>query len=59
MVTQRLSITKSDPFKCFHSGPEIIRLTVVVCVLFPLSLRNVEDLMHEPGIGISHETERY
>ncbi len=28
-------------------------------VRFPLSLRNVEDLLHERGIDVSHETERY
>ena len=28
-------------------------------VRFPLSLRNVEDLMHERGIDISHETVRF
>jgi len=28
-------------------------------VRFPLSLRNVEDLLHERGIDISHETGRY
>lgn len=28
-------------------------------VRFPLSLRNVEDLLHERGIDISHETVRY
>jgi len=27
-------------------------------VRFPLSLRNVEDLLHERGIGISYETVR-
>ena len=26
---------------------------------FPLSLRNVDDLLHERGIKISHETVRY
>jgi putative transposase len=26
---------------------------------FPLSLRNVEDLLHERGIEISHETVRF
>ena len=26
---------------------------------FPLSLRNVEDLLHERGIDVSHETVRY
>jgi transposase-like protein len=28
-------------------------------ILFPLSLRNVEDLPHERGIEISHETVRF
>jgi len=28
-------------------------------VHFPLSLRNVEDLLHERGIEISHETVRF
>ena len=52
-------MTKTDPFKYFHSSPEIIRLAVMMHVRFPLSLRNVEDLLHERGIDISHETVRY
>ena len=52
-------MTKTDPFKGFHSSPEIIRLAVMLYVRFPLSLRNVEDLLHERGIDISHETVRY
>jgi putative transposase len=28
-------------------------------VRFPLSLRNVEDLLHERGVEISHETVRF
>lgn len=52
-------MTKTDPFKYFHSSPEIIRLAVMMYVRFPLSLRNVEDLLHERGIHISHETVRY
>ena len=50
---------KSDPFKGFQSSPEIIRLAVMLYVRFPLSLRNVEDLLHERGIDISHETVRF
>ncbi len=50
---------KTDPFKYFHRSPEIIRLAVMMYVCFPLSLRNVEDLLHERGIDISHETVRY
>ena len=40
-------------------SPEIIRLAVMRYVRFPLSLRNVEDLLHERGIEISHETVRF
>jgi putative transposase len=40
-------------------SPEIIRLAVMLYVRFPLSLRNVEDLLHERGIDVSHETVRY
>jgi putative transposase len=50
---------KTDPFKGFQSSPEIIRLAVMLYVRFPLSLRNVEDLLHERGIDICHETDRY
>ena len=52
-------MTKSDPFKGFQSSPEIIRLAVMLYIRFPLSLRNVEDLLHERGIDVSHETVRY
>lgn len=52
-------MTKRDPFKYFHSSGAIIRLAVMMYVRFPLSLRNVEDLLHERGIDISHETVRF
>ena len=48
-----------NPFRYFKTSPEIIRLAVMMYVRFPLSLRNVEDLLHERGIDISHETVRY
>jgi putative transposase len=32
---------------------------VMMYVRYPLSLRNVEDLLHERGIDISHETVRF
>lgn len=52
-------MTKPSPFKWFKTSPEIIRLAVMLYVRFPLSLRNVEDLLHERGIDISHETVRF
>ncbi|MEO7719935.1 MAG: IS6 family transposase, partial [Capsulimonas sp.] len=47
------------PFYRFNSSPEIIRLAVMMYVKYPLSLRNVEDLLHERGIDICHETVRH
>lgn len=52
-------MTVRGPFKCFKTSPEIIRLAVMLYVRFPLSLRNVEDLLHERGIDISHEAIRF
>jgi len=37
----------------------VIRLVVMMYVRYPLSLRNVEDLLAERGIDISHETVRF
>ena len=50
---------KPDPFRYFKTSREIIRLAVMLYVRFPLSLRNVEDLLHERGIDVSHEAVRY
>ena len=49
----------SNQFRYFNSSPEVIRLAVMMYVRYPLSLRNVEDLLAEHGIGISHETVRF
>ncbi|MCL5778701.1 IS6 family transposase [Limibaculum sp. FT325] len=50
---------RRSPFRYFKTSPEIIRLAVMMYVRFPLSLRNVEDLLHERGIDVSHETVRF
>ena len=52
-------MSKPNPFRYFKTSPEIIRLAVMMYVRFPLSLRNVEDLLHERGIDVSHETVRF
>ena len=52
-------MTKTNPFRYFKTSSEIIRLAVMLYVRYPLSLRNVEDLLHERGIEISHETVRF
>ena len=47
-----------NPFRYFNSSPEIICLTVMMYIRYPLSLRQVEDLLFERGIDICHETVR-
>lgn len=49
----------ASPLRYFNSSPEVIRLVVMMYVRFPLSLKNVEDLLFERGIDISHETVRH
>ena len=48
-----------SPFRYFNSSPEVIRLVVMMYVKYPLSLRNVEDLLAERGIDLCHETVRF
>lgn len=47
-----------NPFRYFNSSPEVIRLVVMLYVRFPLSLRNLEDLLIKRGIDLCHETVR-
>jgi hypothetical protein len=49
---------RASPFRYFNSSPEVIRLVVVMYVRFPLSLRNVDDLLFERKIDICHEMVR-
>ena len=55
----RIWHAKLSPFRYFKTSPEVIRLAVMLYIQFPLSLRNVEDLLRERIIEISHETVRY
>jgi putative transposase len=50
--------TTKNPFRYFHSSPEIIRMVVMLYVRYPLSLRNVEDQLFERGYDLCHETVR-
>jgi putative transposase len=45
----------SSSFRYFNSSPNVIRLVVMMYVRYPRSLRNVEDLLAERGIDISHD----
>lgn len=48
-----------SPLRYFKTSPEIIRFAVMMYIRFPFSLRNLEDLLHERRIDISHETVRF
>ncbi len=48
-----------NPFRYFNSSPEVIRLVVMMYIRYPLSLRQVEDLLFERGIDSCHETVRF
>jgi putative transposase len=48
-----------NPFRYFNSSLEVIRLVVMMYIRYPLSLRQIEDLLFERGIDICHETVRF
>ena len=50
---------KHISFRYFKTSPEIIQLAVMLYVRFPLSLRNVEDLLHERGVDVSYKAILY
>ena len=52
-------MTTQNPFKYFKTSPEIIRLAVMYYIRYPLSFRQVEDILHERGVDICHETVRF
>jgi hypothetical protein len=45
-----------NPFRYFNSSPEVIRLTVMLYIRYPLSLRQVENLLFERGRRESRQT---
>jgi hypothetical protein len=55
----RSFLRMKNPFRYFNSSPEIIRLTVMMYIRYPLSLRQVEDLLFDRGVDICHETVRF
>jgi len=52
-------MSKINHFKYYKTSPEIIKLAVMYYVRYPLSLRQVEDILHERGVDVCHETIRY
>lgn len=49
----------TNPFRCFNSSPENIRLAVMMYVRFTLSLRQIKDLLFERGIDVGHKSVRF
>ena len=45
-------------YRYFKTSREIIQLAVMLYVRFPLSLRNVEDLLHERSVDVTYESVR-
>ena len=54
-VTVRMAMPNPVSFRYFKTSPEIIQLAVKLYVRFPLSLRNLEDLLHVRGVDVSYE----
>ena len=48
----------AQSFALFQQLTRVIRLTVVMYIRYPLSLRQVEDVLFERGIDICHEIVR-
>ena len=57
-MTRKSRAKPDSPFRYFKSTPEVIREVVMLYIRFPLSLRNVEDLLFERGYDLCHETVR-
>ena len=49
----------ANPFRYFSSSREVIRLVVMMYIRFPLSLRNIKDLLFERGFDICNEPVRH
>ena len=54
-VPQQRRLMNQNPFRYFKTSREIIQIAVIMYIRSPLSLRNVEDSLHERGIDICHE----
>jgi putative transposase len=48
-----------NPFRYFNTSPEVIRLSAMMDVRYPLTLRQIEDLPFDRGIHICLETVRF
>ena len=49
----------NNPFRYFNSSSVVIRLAVMMYIRYPLSLRQVEDILFKRDMDISYETVRF
>lgn len=49
----------ANPLRFFNSPTEMIRLMVIMYMRYPLSLRNVADVLFERGFDLCHRTVRF
>ena len=59
MVNAFAAMPNQLSFRYFKTSPVIIRLVVILYIRYPLSLRNVEDLLDTHRIDISREIVRF
>ena len=52
----QLVMNSKEPFKWRHFLPEIILLNVRWYTRYPLSYRNLEEMMFERGVEVDHST---
>lgn len=57
-MLRRFRAKPPGAFRRYNFSPAVIRLVVLMYVRLQLALRNVEDLLFERGINISHRTVR-
>ena len=50
LASSNLAMPNQLPFCYFKTSLEVIQLAVMLHLRFPLSMRNLEDLLHERGV---------
>ena len=59
MATSYLAMPKYISSRYFKTSPEIIWLAVILYLRLPLSLRELEDLLHERKVVVSYKSVGY
>jgi putative transposase len=53
------TVSHARRFRYFKTSPEVVRLAIIMYARYLLSRRNVDELLHERGIDITHATVRF